>query len=81
MGGVLIVALVWVGSRAMRRPVVTGMQGMVGATAEAFEDFASEGRVRFGGEIWNARTSAPVSQGKTVRIVRVDGLLLWVEPV
>ncbi len=81
VGGGLIVALVWVGSRAMRRPVVTGMQGMVGATAEAFEDFASEGRVRFGGEIWNARTSAPVSQGKTVRIVRVDGLLLWVEPV
>jgi membrane-bound serine protease (ClpP class) len=81
VGGSLIVALVWVASRAMRRPVVTGTQGMIGATAEAFEDFASEGRVRFGGELWNARTSAPLSKGQTVRITRVDGLLLWVEPL
>jgi membrane-bound serine protease (ClpP class) len=81
VGGALIVTLVWVASRSMRRPVVTGTQAMIGATAEAFEDFTSQGRVRFGGELWNARTSEPVSKGQRVRITRVDGLWLWVEPL
>jgi membrane-bound serine protease (ClpP class) len=64
----------------LRRPVVTGAQAMVGADAEAFEDFSTRGRVRFGGEIWNANTSAPVHAGEHLRIVRVDGLTLWVKP-
>jgi membrane-bound serine protease (ClpP class) len=53
---------------------------MEGATAEAFADFSDTGTVRYGGELWNARTRAPVRAGQSVRIVKVDGLLLWVEP-
>jgi len=79
-GGLILLGLVYVASRSLRRPVVTGAQAMVGAAAEAFEDFSERGRVRFGGEIWNANTSAPVHAGQPVRIVRVDGLTLWVEP-
>jgi membrane-bound serine protease (ClpP class) len=79
-GGLILLGLVYVASRSLRRPVVTGAQAMVGAAAEAFEDFSERGRVRFGGEIWNANTSAPVHAGQAVRIVRVDGLTLWVEP-
>jgi membrane-bound serine protease (ClpP class) len=81
VGGGVILAMVWVASRAMKKPVVTGAQGMVGATAEAFEDFTSRGTVRFGGELWNAITSAPVAKGQPVRIVRLEGLLLRVEPM
>ena len=81
VGGGLVVAIVWVASRSMRRPVVTGTQAMIGASAEADENFTDQGRVRFGGELWNARTSAPVKKGQRVRITRVDGLLLWVEPI
>jgi membrane-bound serine protease (ClpP class) len=76
----VLLALVAVATRALRRPVITGTQAMIGATAEAFEDFAVSGRVRFGGELWNARTSAPVRAGQPVRIVRVEGLSLRVEP-
>jgi membrane-bound serine protease (ClpP class) len=79
-GGLILLGLVYVVTRSLRRPVVTGSQAMVGAAAEAFEDFGERGRVRFGGEIWNANTSAPVHAGQPVRIVRVDGLTLWVEP-
>ena len=53
---------------------------MIGATAEAIENFTGSGRVRYGGELWNARSSAPVQAGQTVRIVKVEGLSLWVEP-
>ena len=81
VGGGVVLAMTWVASRAMRRPVVTGTQAMIGATAEAFDDFTSRGTVRFGGELWNAITSAPVAKGQLVRIARVEGLLLWVEPL
>jgi membrane-bound serine protease (ClpP class) len=79
-GGLILVGLVYFTTRSLRRPVVTGREAMVGATAEAFEDFAERGRVRLGGELWNAHTSAPLTAGQTVRIVRVEGLMLWVEP-
>jgi membrane-bound serine protease (ClpP class) len=81
VGGLVIVAMGWVASRSLRRPVVTGVQAMVGENAEVFEDFAGRGRIRYGGEIWNARSSGALRAGQIVRITRVDGLTLWVEPV
>jgi membrane-bound serine protease (ClpP class) len=79
-GGLMLLGLVYLATRSLRRPVVTGTQTMVGTLGEAFEDFGERGRVRYGGELWNARSSAPVRAGQPVRIVRVEGLLLWVEP-
>ncbi len=79
-GALILAGLVYIATRSFRRPVVTGSEGMVGATAEAFEDFTERGRVRFGGELWNAQTTRPLHAGQSVRIVRVKGLQLWVEP-
>jgi membrane-bound serine protease (ClpP class) len=81
VGGLAVLGIVYMANRSMRQPVVTGVQGMEGAAAEALMDFSDTGTVRYGGELWNARTRAPVRAGQTVRIVKVDGLLLWVEPV
>jgi len=81
VGGLAIAALAWLASRSLRRPVVTGVQTMVGSTAEAIETFMDKGKIRYGGEIWNALTSTAVSAGQIVRITRVDGLTVWVEPV
>lgn len=80
VGGLVVLAMSWVASRSLRRPVVTGIQGMVGATGEAIEDFSARGRVRYGGEIWNAQSAKPVTCGQAVRIVRVEGLTIWIEP-
>jgi membrane-bound serine protease (ClpP class) len=81
VGGLAIAAMAWIASRSLRRPVVTGVQTMVGETAEVIETFADRGRVRYGGEIWNALSSSAVRVGQIVRITRVDGLTVWVEPV
>jgi membrane-bound serine protease (ClpP class) len=81
VGGLAVIGIAYLARRAMRKPIVTGVQGMVGETAEAIEDFTAHGRVRYGGELWNAQTSAPVKAGQSVRIVRVEGLLLRVEPL
>ena len=80
VGGVVVVGTGWLARKSMREPVITGTQGMIGATAEALESFAEKGTVKFGAEIWKARTGVPVSAGQSVRILKVDGLLLWVEP-
>jgi len=81
VGGLVIVAMAWIASGSLRRPVVTGVQTMVGEPAEVIETFARRGRVRYGGEIWNALSSSAVLAGQIVRITRVDGLTVWVEPV
>jgi membrane-bound serine protease (ClpP class) len=80
-GGLVIVAMAWLASKSLRRPVVTGVQAMVGENAEVLEAFSGKGRIRYGGEIWNARSASPLQAGQTVRITQVDGLTLWVEPV
>jgi membrane-bound serine protease (ClpP class) len=80
-GGALIIGgIVYMATRARRRPVATGAQGMLGESAEVVADFTGKGRVRYGGELWNARSTAALHAGEAARIVRVEGLTLWVEP-
>jgi membrane-bound serine protease (ClpP class) len=81
VGGLAVLGISYLASRSMRKPVITGTQSMIGTVAEAFEDFTDRGRVRYGGELWNAQTSAPVRAGQPTRIVKVEGLLLSVEPL
>ena len=66
--------------RSRRRPVVSGVEAMLGTTAEALEAFEREGWVRASGERWRARSAAPLACGERARIVAVEGLLLVVEP-
>ncbi|HEV2286025.1 MAG TPA: nodulation protein NfeD [Steroidobacteraceae bacterium] len=79
-GAVVVGGIVYLATRAMSRPVTTGVSGMIGASAEVYEDFTGRGRVRYGGELWNARSEAVLHAGQMARIVRVEGLTLWVEP-
>jgi membrane-bound serine protease (ClpP class) len=81
VGGLVIVAMGWLAGRSLHRPVVTGVQAMVGDRAEVVEATGDKGRIRYGGELWNARSKSALQAGQTVRITQVDGLTLWVEPV
>jgi membrane-bound serine protease (ClpP class) len=54
---------------------------MRGATATALQDFEHEGDVWAHGERWRAVSSEPVRKGQTLRIKRVENLLLHVEPI
>jgi len=79
-GALMIAGIVYLGTRSMRHPVATGTQGMIGASAEVVTDFTGKGRVRYGGELWNARSDRTLRAGELARIVKVEGLTLWVEP-
>jgi membrane-bound serine protease (ClpP class) len=80
VGAAAIAGIVYLGTRAMRRPIATGAQGMIGESAEVLSDFTGKGRVRYGGELWNAHSERALHAGELARIVRVEGLTLWVEP-
>ena len=65
--------------RNRRRPVVTGREQMIGASAEALEDFEREGWARVHGESWRVRSNAPVRRGDRLQVTAIDGLTLTVE--
>jgi len=81
VGGLLVIAIVWLAARSRRTRVVTGVQGMLGQTAETIGGFTGKGIVRYGGELWKAYSDAPLQAGQAVRITKVEGLSVWVEPL
>ena len=66
--------------RSRQRPVTTGREGMLGELSEVLDDFDGTGPVFLRGERWNARSGRPLRKGQLVRVVRVHGLQLDVEP-
>jgi membrane-bound serine protease (ClpP class) len=80
VGALMVAGIVYMATRAMHHPVATGTQGMIGASTEVVADFTGKGKVRYGGELWNARSDRPLRAGDVARIVKVEGLTLWVEP-
>ncbi|HEV3008274.1 MAG TPA: NfeD family protein, partial [Burkholderiales bacterium] len=65
--------------RNRRRPVVSGREYLIGATAEALEDFDAEGWARVQGETWRVRSNAPVRRGDRLQVKAIEGLVLTVE--
>lgn len=72
--------VVYSGWRAMRRPVVTGLEAMVGAHGEVVTDLNPEGLIRLRGELWPAEAPQPVSRGQRVEVTAVKGAKLSVRP-
>ena len=67
--------------KARRRPVVSGMEELLGGEALVIEDFAQKGRVNIHSENWNALCDTPLQKGQSVKVIGIDGLTLQVEPL
>lgn len=67
--------------RAQFHRPATGAQGMIGEVGEVKRRLDPEGKVFVHGELWNAVSREPIEEGRRVRVVKVQGLLLEVEPV
>lgn len=74
----LLVGRLAIGSRT--RPVVSGREEMVGATGEVIEGGPGEGWATVHGERWRVRAAGPLAPGQTVRVRKIEGLTLEVEP-
>lgn len=71
---VLTALIAWPVVAAMRRPQLTGIEGMVGARGEALTELAPHGLIRFQGEVWSATADERIPAGERVKVVAVDRL-------
>jgi membrane-bound serine protease (ClpP class) len=69
-GGVVVFGL----SRALFRPQMSGVGGLVGDIAVAESDIDPEGRVFLHGDLWTAESEERIPRGEKVQIVEVRDL-------
>ncbi|MCI4358096.1 MAG: hypothetical protein L3J95_00990 [Thermoplasmata archaeon] len=68
----------------IHKPMTTTSAGLQGETAMVTVPIVPntlKGKVRVRSEIWSASSSAPIPAGTPVRIVRGEGVSVWVEPL
>lgn len=82
---ILVVALtvlfftfaIGMGIRAQRKKPVTGNEGLLGETGEAFSDLDPKGKVLVHGEIWSAESSeGKIHKGERIIVSEITGLNL-----
>jgi membrane-bound serine protease (ClpP class) len=59
----------------------TGASGLVGEIGVVKRAIQPDGKIFVHGELWNATAKAPISEGTKVSVVKVDNLVLEVEPL
>ncbi|MEO0230483.1 MAG: nodulation protein NfeD [candidate division WOR-3 bacterium] len=58
----------------------TGSEGLIGEKGIAKTKIDRKGGTCFvHGELWNARSETPIEAGEEVKIIKVEGLTIWVE--
>jgi membrane-bound serine protease (ClpP class) len=79
---VLAVFLMRLVLRSRKWKTTTGKEELIGSQGVVVKLLQSgaEGMIRVHGELWRAESAQPVQEGKTVRVLRVEGLKLYVEP-
>jgi len=81
--GVITVVLMRLVLRSRKWKTTTGREELIGSSGVVTAELktGAEGLVRVHGELWRAQSSQPVQEGTTVRVTKVEGLKLYVEPV
>lgn len=77
----LFIFVVGMAIKARRRPVVSGLEELVGSEAIVLDDFVHTGRVSIHSETWNATTNMPLHKDQSVKVTAIKGLTLQVEPL
>ncbi|CUQ66282.1 NfeD family protein [Candidatus Nitrospira inopinata] len=73
--------IVGMGVRALRRSPQTGSEGMIGAVGVAKTALRPDGKLMIHGELWDAVSDSPLEEGATAKVLRIEGLTLYVTPV
>lgn len=67
-------------ARSRRGAVVSGPEEMIGSTGTVIDWSENAGNVRVHGEIWRARAEGSLAPGHYIKVTKMDGLTLIVEP-
>jgi len=80
MSALFFIFVIGLAIKARQRPVVSGREELVGSVGTVLEDFDRRGFIRVHGEVWTAVSDRPLRKDQRVRVVKLDGLTLHVEP-
>jgi membrane-bound serine protease (ClpP class) len=79
--GLFFLFLITMGLKAQRSKPVSGVNAMIGKTAQTINALDPGGQVNFMGETWNAISlSKKISENEKVIVKEIKGLTLYVEP-
>ena len=71
----------WMVFRNQKRPVVSGLEGMIGEIGQAASPINGSGKVFVHGEYWQAESAEPVATGDEVEVIGIgDHMHLRVRP-
>ena len=70
--------LAWVTWKDMRRPVATGIEGLMGGKAQVVSRTKDGAKVLLRGELWDTMCSDELSVGETVQVTGLEGMKLVV---
>lgn len=74
--------IIGLGLRAQRLKTVTGINILLGQTGETLSQLDPLGQLMVNGEVWTAAaTQGKIDKGERVKVIRVKGLTLFVEPM
>jgi membrane-bound serine protease (ClpP class) len=77
---VFFLTIIGIGISAQKRKVVTGIEGLIGATAYSLNTLDPSGTVLLQGEVWNAESIiGKIGQGEKVLVKEIRNLKLYVE--
>lgn len=68
------VLLIAPGIKALRAPVQTGREAMIGAEGRVVREITSEGLIQVRNELWRASSDEPIPVGERVIVIELQGL-------
>ena len=81
ISAVIFIVVVGMAVKARRRPVVSGLEELIGGEATVVNDFDHKGTVTIHSESWQAVSDTPLHKNQLVKVIDIKGLILQVEPL
>jgi len=82
LSATFFLCVIVLGLRAQRLKTVTGINILLGQTGEALSLLNPQGQLQVNGEVWTAEsTKGKINKGELVKVIKVKGLTLFVEPL
>lgn len=61
----------WMVFRTQKRPVVSGLEGMIGEIGQAASQIDGSGKVFVHGEYWQAESAEPIADGEEIEVIGI----------
>jgi membrane-bound serine protease (ClpP class) len=81
ISALVFIVVIGMAIKARRRPVVSGLEELVGGEAIVLAGFDHQGRVSIHSETWQALSEVPLRKGQQVKVSGIEGLTLRVKPL